>query len=159
MGRRPKNSTVEKQCTFHGCAKPVKALGLCMHHYCGSYSQGKCKVHGCYNKARSRRMCEMHYKRSLRSGSVEIGDEMAWMSPSCPYVKDLSETSSYYDCETDSSSSASTPRLEGNFALATEPSYLLDGDVSFDDYRSLFIQTKAVCGSKGSESSPGADLY
>lgn len=104
-------------------------------------------------------MCDMHYKRFVRGGFLQFVEKSSWLSPVGPYVKDCSETSSYYDGESELSSSASTPKEQVTFALATEPTYLLVGDVSFDHYRSLVVATEAERRSPGSESSPAGDLY
>ena len=153
MGRKAKGITPENVCIRPQCSRPIKARGLCMHHYCEIYSQGQCVVPGCLSTAKSKRMCERHYKQASRTSLFrKVVDDLS-KTPTGPYVTDCSETSSYCD-ESYPSSRAATPRGEVCFALYTEKTDVASGDVPYDVYRALCLGSQAARKTSGDESSP-----
>jgi len=153
MGRKAKSPSDTRVCLL--CDRPVKAKGLCLRHYCASYSNGTCTFPGCANRARAMHLCQNHYMRRYRVILLAGTSVDVQKSPSSPYVTDCSEASSYGDW-TDSAavSRNATPRSDVVFALQADTYAGVRGDIAYGQYWRLVNEDQAARTSFGEESSP-----
>lgn len=153
MGRKARPLSEAKTCV--ACERPVKAKGLCLRHYCATYSNGPCAFPGCQRRARAMHLCQSHYMRKYRCSTPSPIVDVARKSPSSPYVTDCSEASSCGDC-TDSAapSCSATPRTDVSFALQADVLGGTQGDIAYGEYWRFSSDGQAVRRPFGEESSP-----
>ena len=153
MGRKAKSPSDTRACLL--CDRPIKAKGLCLRHYCASYSKGTCSFPGCSTRARAMHLCQNHYMRRYRVILASGASLDLQKSPSSPYVTDCSEASSCGDW-TDSATASrhTTPRSDVFFALQADMAAGVQGDIAYGQYWRLVNEDKAARMSFGEESSP-----